>query len=242
MGFLMFFSKSFQLDKKITDLASMESWKNPSLITFVNTYSYYKLIDSKVDIERFDYIGIDGQLQVKLHNLFNKNRVKRFSFDFSSYAIDFFDFCSKKKKSIALIGGTEDELKIAIKYFKERYNGIEIKCFSSGYLTSEQKIAFLEECINKNIDFILIGMGTPLQEETAIQAQDLGFKGIVFTCGGFLYQTSQKGDYYNPIIKKLNLRWLQRFVENKTVRRRVLIDYPQNIIKYFFSHLMMKLK
>lgn len=238
----MNYSKCLILDRRITNIAPMESIKKPALITFVNTYSYYKIIDSNFDIERFNYIGIDGQLQVKLHNLFNINKVMRYSFDFSSYAVDFFEYCSKYKKSIALIGGTEQEIKSAVNYYNKRYNGIIINYYSSGFVTSEQKEEFIKKCINNDVDYLVVGMGTPLQEETAIQAQNLGFDGIVFTCGGFIYQTSQKGDYYNPIIKKLNLRWLQRFVENKTVRKRVFIDYPKNIIKYLFSHLMMKIK
>ena len=137
---------------------------------------------------------------------------------------------------------SEQEIKSAVNYYNKRYNGIIINYYSSGFVTSEQKEEFIKKCINNDVDYLVVGMGTPLQEETAIQAQDLGFDGIVFTCGGFIYQTSQKGDYYNPIIKKLNLRWLQRFVENKTVRKRVFIDYPKNIIKYLFSHLMMKIK
>jgi N-acetylglucosaminyldiphosphoundecaprenol N-acetyl-beta-D-mannosaminyltransferase len=63
-----------------------------SIVTFVNTFSYYKLLDSNCSIDKIDYIFVDGYLQVVLHNLFHKKKINRASFDFSSLANDFFDY------------------------------------------------------------------------------------------------------------------------------------------------------
>ena len=83
-------------------------------------------------------------------------------------------------------------------------------------------------------------MGTPIQDQFIIEAKDScpNVK-LMFTCGGFLTQTSIKSDYYHPLIKKFSLRWLQRMVMHKHVRQRVIKDYPKFLISYLYEHIAM---
>jgi N-acetylglucosaminyldiphosphoundecaprenol N-acetyl-beta-D-mannosaminyltransferase len=214
-----------------------------NLITFVNTFSYYRLFDSGFPVDRLDSIFVDGLLQVKLHNFFHKEKINRVSFDFSSIADDYFEYVLKNHLKIALIGAKPDEIVEAVRKLCERYNGLRIVHSRDGYLRSEEEKQKLYTILReKEPDIIVLGMGTPEQEEYALYLSDRGLSCPIITCGGFLTQTAKNTDYYRPLVKKLNLRWLQRAVEFKHVRRRLFIDYPRNVVRYCVDHIALLLK
>lgn len=143
--------------------------------------------------------------------------------------------------SIAIIGGTSDELAIVCKYIEDRYKGINI-CFKhSSYIDNATEV--ISALVSANPDALIVGMGTPKQESFILSVEDpLPMCKFYFTCGGFLSQTASSGDYYHPIIKKLGLRWLQRAFLHKHVRERLIKDYPVFYLKYFTSSLLYFLK
>jgi N-acetylglucosaminyldiphosphoundecaprenol N-acetyl-beta-D-mannosaminyltransferase len=80
-------------------------------------------------------------------------------------------------------------------------------------------------------------MGTPYQEDFALLAKKFLKSSFIITCGGFLTQTSIRPDYYSPLVKRLGLRWLQRAIYHKHVRRRLIVDYPKFMIRYIVGKL-----
>jgi N-acetylglucosaminyldiphosphoundecaprenol N-acetyl-beta-D-mannosaminyltransferase len=214
-----------------------------NLITFVNTFSYYRLLDSKFPVERLDTIFVDGLLQIKLHNLFYKEKISRASFDFSSLANDCFEYAGRNNLKVALIGAKPDEIGEAVRNLQIKYRDLHIVYSRDGYFHSEnEKQELCLELNKKNPGIVILGMGTPEQEECALYLSEHGISCPIITCGGFLTQTAKKPDYYRPVVKKLNLRWLQRAVEFKHVRRRLLVDYPKNTARYFIDHIILLLK
>lgn len=207
------------------------------IVTFVNTFSYYKLLDSGLPVEKLDCIFVDGSLQVLLHNLFNKNKTTRASFDFSSLADDFFMFAEKARLRLALIGAREDEIKSAVSNLKQRYKDLQIPYFRNGYFNSErEKYNLCNTLPELAIDVVLLGMGTPAQEELAIYIKEKSACAYIFTCGGFIEQTAKNIDYYKPVVKKTGLRWMQRALEYSHVRKRLFFNYPKNIMRYVLEH------
>jgi N-acetylglucosaminyldiphosphoundecaprenol N-acetyl-beta-D-mannosaminyltransferase len=214
--------------------------KQSNIITFVNTFSYYQLLDSKCPIDKIDYIFADGYLHVMLHNVFNKDKINRASFDFSSLADDFFRYAIKHHLQVALIGAKEEEIHTTISNLKNKYQELAILYFRNGYFDNEtDRLNLCNTLKEQNIDAVLLGMGTPAQEELAIYLKDNGVSAYIFTCGGFITQTAKSIDYYKSIVKKTNLRWLQRAIEYKHVRKRLFINYPINVIRYVFEHIIL---
>jgi N-acetylglucosaminyldiphosphoundecaprenol N-acetyl-beta-D-mannosaminyltransferase len=207
------------------------------IITFVNTFSYYQLLDSDCALDKIDHIFVDGSLHVKFHNIFNKNKANRASFDFSSIADDFFVYAVKQEMNIAIIGATENEIATAVSNLRNKYTGLRIVYFRNGYFHDEAERRDLYAVLGtQQIDTVIIGMGTPSQEQLAIYLKDQGLSAYIFTCGGFISQTARNVDYYHDITKKRDLRWLQRAIEFKHIRKRLLVNYPINIIRYLFEH------
>lgn len=201
-------------------------------ITFVNPYSYYRIPAQK----HFNYIFPDGGSLCILHNIFSNRKVKRYSFDLSSLGKDVLLIANSRKLKVALIGGTESEIKKTSRNIKGMYNDIDLCYTRNGFFKGEQEEKkIIKEIQNCNPDITLVSMGTPLQEEIQIKLKKNKAGGISFTCGGFISQTSRKPDYYHPLIKTTKTYWLQRALQEKHVRRRLITDYPIFFIKYILE-------
>jgi UDP-N-acetyl-D-mannosaminuronic acid transferase (WecB/TagA/CpsF family) len=207
------------------------------LVTFVNPYSYY-LVREFLQANQFDYVYSDAISFVKIHNLLNPNlKIKRHSFDFTSLAPVVFDYCQRESLKLGLVGGSSEEISGAFKVIKSRYPSLDIVYCRDGYFNSDCELSIsLKELKDLQVEVLICGMGTPLQENFLIKAKESNvFLKCGFTCGGFLTQIASREDYFNPILSKLNLRWAQRFYRHSFVRRRVLVDYPVFFVKYLFE-------
>ncbi len=211
-------------------------------VSFVNPFSYSILEKNNKIHECIDYFFIDGNLLRLCYNFSNRHlgkKVDRVSFDFSSIAGDVFDYCINNDLKIAFVGATKDELKGAVDNLMVKYPALNISYCRNGFFASEEEISLcVEEIKNFGVDVLVVGMGTPYQEKflSVFRGRVKDVK-IAFTCGGFLTQTSIKTDYYYPIVKKLNLMWLQRFIMHKHVRNRLLRIYPKFVFNYFVKYL-----
>lgn len=174
---------------------------------------------------------------------FLKKKILRASFDYSSIAGYVLDYVAQNNLPIAFVGAKQKELDGALKNIKARHKGIDITYSRNGYFNNEEeKNTCADELIASVAKIVIVGMGTPYQENFAQIIKSLNDKGIVvLTCGGFLTQTSMRADYYYPLIKKLGLRWLQRIVMHQHVRQRVIKDYPKFLLTYLYEHGVMAL-
>ncbi|WP_199482316.1 WecB/TagA/CpsF family glycosyltransferase [Vibrio owensii] len=214
--------------------------KNESkLISFVNPFSFYEMKENPELTNQFDGFFSDGGLLCKMHNLFNKEKIDRVSFDYSSVADDFLKFCESEKLKFSIVGATSDELSKAINVFKEKYPNLVFGYCHDGYFKEDEFIKIIESV--EDSDVVIVAMGAPLQEITAAKIHKKNNHKLVITCGGFITQTSIKDDYYHPLIKKFGLRWLQRIVMHKHVRDKVLKKYPSFVIRYTFEGIKSKL-
>ncbi|WP_305809730.1 WecB/TagA/CpsF family glycosyltransferase [Photobacterium kishitanii] len=164
-------------------------------------------------------------------------KIKRVSFDFSSVANMLFESADKLKFKIALVGGNFEENKSCLEYLSEKYTNIDFSLSRHGFFdTDYEREKYILELKDKNVDIIISGMGTPLQEDFLLETYFKTHATLFITCGGFITQTGiSKGEYYWPIINKLGLRWLQRFILHSHVRNRLIKVYPSFVINYLLK-------
>jgi UDP-Gal:alpha-D-GlcNAc-diphosphoundecaprenol beta-1,4-galactosyltransferase len=211
----------------------LTKFNKSKIFTFANPYSYY-LLDENI-VNEFDAIFADGILLVLLNNFFSNNKINRFSFDFTSLAPIVFNFCEIEKLNVAIVGGSEYEIKIARFVIESKYPSINIVCASSGYFDSPSEIIGI--LADANVEVVIAGLGTPLQENFLIECKEsIPNLKFGFTCGGFLTQISQNVNYFHPFFDKLNLRWFQRFYRHSYVRKRLLLNYPFFVFKFIFNN------
>ena len=200
------------------------------VVTFLNPYSYLKISESGVDLEKFDKICIDGiALKMFLALVYRDSRIQRLSFDFTSVAGLVFDRAVERSERGFILGSDQSSNGKFLAAISEMYPGISVDG-RSGYFSDKNELStFLGNLARSDYAFVIIGMGAVKQEEVANELVELGFGGRVYTCGGFIHQTAMGGgEYYPPWIDKFNLRFAYRMFNEPSTIRRYLVDYPKS--------------
>ncbi len=205
------------------------------IYTYLNPVSYLIALDNKTLFEQFDGIFVDGGLLAKaIRGLYSK-RVTRRCFDMTSMAPELFTYAEEFGKTIYIIASKQEQLEKAAEIFNKRYPKINFVGFRNGYFVSEEEMdAEASHIAEVDPDFLIVGMGTPMQETFLLKVKEKGFHGIGFTCGGFIHQTAKsEKDYYPAWVDKTNLRFLYRIWKEPHTRKRYIISgllFPSKFI------------
>ena len=206
---------------------------NKMITTFLNPFSYLLARCNKHQLSHFN-INIDGGLLVILLNLFGF-KYKRKSFDMTSLAPVVFNDAINNNKSIYFIGSKPKVIDLAIKNIQEQFPELNICGYRDGYIDQNEMVVVLDIINSLKADYVICGMGTPLQEKFLIDLQKSGWTGKGYTCGGFLHQTAAGIRYYPNWVNTLGLRAFFRMYDEPKLIRRYFIDYPHAIIIIIFD-------
>jgi N-acetylglucosaminyldiphosphoundecaprenol N-acetyl-beta-D-mannosaminyltransferase len=236
-----FVEKIIQSDSlTIEELLSIEG----RIYTFLNPVSYLDARKARSLFDSFDGIFADGSLLVKGIRLLYKKTVRRRSFDMTSLAPELFEYATKHKKTIAIVASKEEEVAQAVEIIKSLYPTISIIYWRNGYFSSEAEMeSEAIHIISVNPDYLIVGMGIILQEKMLMHMKNRGYKGIAFTCGGFIHQLSRGRSYYPAWADRNNLRFVYRMYKEPHTRIRyakAAIVFPTVFISERMKNLMWK--
>lgn len=194
------------------------------IFTFLNPVSYLDALDNKDLFSKFDGIFADGSVLVAAIRMLYGKKIERRSFDMTSVAPQLFDYAVQNNKSVYIVASKQEQVEKAVAIFKEKWTGLNIIGFRNGYFANqeeqEQEAIHIAEV---NPDFLIVGMGAVMQEKFLVLNKENGFKGVGFTCGGFIHQVAQGDmDYYPAWVDKWNLRFVYRFFKERHTRIRYL--------------------
>lgn len=200
------------------------------IYTCINPYKYHMVRQNPELYQQMDGIFVDGILMVWLYRIFLRKKIPRLSFDMTAIAKDLFQYLDKNQQlSIFFIGSTQQAVKSSVSKFQEAYPTMNVIGFRNGYFKNEkERKESIEYIIHKNPSFTIVGLGGNIQEQYAIDLKNKGYQGIVFTCGGFLHQSTKKINYYPKWIDKYNLRGVYRILKERNFKR----------FHYFFSFIL----
>lgn len=215
--------------KKIKNFETIEG-----INTFLNPYSIQLALKNPDIYNSFDSIYIDGEFLVKALNFLLDKKISRYSFDTTSLSEKIFSYCSRNNLSIYIVGSKKKYIKKTVEIFKKNHPNLNVINYREGYFSSNEIYnSTLKSIVEQNPDIVICGMGAPLQEKFLLDLKNNGWKGIGYTCGGFIHQTATKGiNYYPYYINKLNLRWLYRIIDEPKLLKRYLLSYPKFMIWY----------
>ena len=196
----------------------------PRIYTFLNPVSYLTAMEHKEVFARFDGIFADGSILVAAIKTLYGKAVERRSFDMTSLAPELFSFAERQGKTVYIVASRQEQVERAIGIFKERWPGLKFADHRNGYFSSESE---MDEEAAKIVaaapDFLIVGMGMLAQERFLLRVRDAGFRGIGFTCGGFIHKTARNEiDYYPGWVDRMNLRFLYRMYREKHTRKRYM--------------------
>jgi N-acetylglucosaminyldiphosphoundecaprenol N-acetyl-beta-D-mannosaminyltransferase len=200
--------------------------------TCVNPY-YYHVVKSNPELYAdIDGLFVDGMTMCWWIRLFWGVKVPRLSFDMSGMAADLFSRLNSPEctDTIYFIGSKQEQLEATVEQIRTAYPQIAIAGFRNGYFRDEEERRdAIRRIVEVAPDFTVVGMGSPLQERFALDLREAGYRGIVFTCGGFLHQTATGINYYPDWINRFNLRAFYRLAHEKGMFGRlfeVLVGFP----------------
>ncbi|MTI37873.1 WecB/TagA/CpsF family glycosyltransferase, partial [Fulvivirga lutimaris] len=134
---------------------------------------------------------------------------------------------NNSQDSVYIIGTTENSVKKAVSNFLDLYPSINLIGYRNGYFINEdERNLVIDNMVSLNPSFVIVGMGTPTQENFLIKLKEAGWRGTGFTCGGFLHQSAKNVVYYPKWINLLNIRWIYRIWDEPKLITRYFVQYP----------------
>ena len=133
--------------------------------------------------------------------------------------LDILSLCRDKSFSVYLLGSREDIVSDAKKNLEDRFPGINIAGFHSGYFDREEEIKIIEEIERLKPHLLVVGMGMPKQELWISRHRDLPVRLAIGVGGSF--------DVLSGIIPRAphwmqasGLEWLYRILKDpKRIKR-----------------------
>ena len=207
---------------------SIEEKKNFQIITInpemimnaQNDLSFLNIVNSS-DLNIVDGIGV--KIALKFQKI-NQNQIR--GVDFSRSLVE---LASKNSYRIAFLGAKEEVIQKTKENFLQQYPNLNIVYLRNGYFKNDEEI--MNEIISSNPQILLVGLGSPKQEEIISKLKTkLNGCTMVGVGGSF--------DVYSGIVKespeiyrKLGLEWLYRTVKQPERFKRIFPTLPIFLIK-----------
>lgn len=200
------------------------------LVTFVNPLTVHVLNQAPGYAEvlgKFDLIQPDGGLLARHATRVLGFPVARRSFDGNSLAPEVFAHCVTNGLCVGFIGGVDGVASAASGRIQDAF-GMDVKYTRSGFFSAAAEVSTCyDEIISNGVDVVVCGMGAPYQDRFLVGLKEAGWRGLGFTCGGYLDQVVDSGiEYYPALVNRLNLRAPYRLIrEPRRLWRRYLLEY-----------------
>jgi len=138
----------------------------------------------------------------------------------------------KKSTTLFLLGAKEESVSVAAKNVQEQYPHIDVVGYHHGYFQSgsDTEAEIVKTISTLQPDMILVGFGSPRQEEfISTYKNDLRAK-VLIGCGGVIDVLSGTVKRAPVFFQKLNLEWAWRLLSQPTRWKRQL-DIPRFLIE-----------
>lgn len=173
----------------------------------------------------------DGMLMSTFMSRVTGRTIGRVSFDFTSIADVVLRSAEQQGKRVYFVGARQAELDLFISKIKTLYPQLSIAGCHNGYFDAAQAEGIRADICRSAADILIVGLGAGLQEQFEQDALRAGFRGVAFTCGGFIRQEAlATRQYYPALINRLHLRAFYRMYREPHTIKRYLIDYPTNFL------------
>lgn len=219
---------------KLINLAKKKR-KKPFFVTYLNTDNFnlaFKNENYHRILKLSDLLYADGWGVVLAARFLGNQLPGRLT------AKDFFeDFCcaiEKEKLSVFFLGGEEKALKKMTEFLLKKFPQIKIRGWQNGFFSKRIELQILSRINHLRPDFLIIGMGSPKQEEWLYNNLNrLNIK-VGWCVGGLFDFVSKTKPACPKWLGDLGFEWFFRLMtEPRRLWRRYLFGIPE-----FFYHLI----
>lgn len=196
-----------------------------SFINFASIGSFFEKAPSSVAY------FCDGMLMSTFMSRVTGRTIGRVSFDFTSIAHLVLGSAEQQGKRVYFVGARQSELELFISKIKALYPHLTIAGYHNGYFNAAQAEGIQADICRSEANILIVGLGAGLQEQFEQDAMRAGFRGVAFTCGGFIRQEAlATRQYYPAVIDRLHMRAFYRMYREPHTIKRYFIDYPSNFL------------
>ncbi len=194
---------------------------NPEMIMNAQkNLSFLNIVNSS-DLNITDGVGV--KMALKLQNI-NQNQIR--GVDFSRKLIN---LASKNSYRIAFLGAKEEIIQKTKENFLKQYPNLNIVYLRNGYFKNDEEI--IKEIIDASPQILLVGLGSPKQEEIISKLKNnltgctmVGVGGSFDVFSGIVKESPE-------IYRKLGIEWLYRTIKQPERFKRIFPTLPIFLIK-----------
>ena len=197
---------------------------NPEMLIESLKNEHFRKIIKDAEMVIPDGVGVKIGLKIKGHNT---DRIP--GIDFSRKLLG---KCAGNNIPVAIIGAKEEVITKAVENLKRDLPKLNIVYCHNGYFDDDSSI--YNELIKAKPKLILVGMGSPRQEEFNYSAKSVLNSGLMVGIGGSLDVWSGMVKRAPKIYQKLGLEWLYRTICEPKRFKRIFPTLPLFLLKVIF--------
>lgn len=203
---------------------------NPEMIMNAQKNKAFFDILNNSDLNIMDGVGV--RIALKFQGI-NQNQIR--GVDFSRKLIE---LASENNYRIAFLGAKEEVISKAKENFLKQYPSLDFVYVRNGYFDDENQI--IEEICSKNPQILLVGLGSPKQEEIILKLKQKLNGCVMVGVGGSFDVFSGIVKESPMIFQKLGLEWLYRTMMQPERFKRIFPVLPIFLIKCIISTIQKK--
>lgn len=203
---------------------------NPEMIMNAQKNKAFFDILNNSDLNIMDGVGV--RIALKLQGI-NQNQIR--GVDFSRKLIE---LANENNYRIAFLGAKEEVILKAKENFLKQYPSLNFVYVRNGYFDDENQI--IEEICQKNPQILLVGLGSPRQEEIILKLKQKLNGCVMVGVGGSFDVFSGIVKESPMIFQKLGLEWLYRTLMQPERFKRIFPVLPIFLIKCIISTIQKK--
>lgn len=195
---------------------------NPEMIMNAQKNKHFFDILHNSDLNIADGVGVE--IALKMKRKINQRRIR--GVDFSRKLVE---LASKKKYRIGFLGAKEEVIQKTKENFLTQYPNLNVVYLRNGYFNSDNEI--IEEIKQASPQILLVGLGSPKQEEFIVKLKNILSGCVLIGVGGSFDVFSGIVKESPLIFQKLGLEWLYRTLLQPERFKRIFPVLPIFLIK-----------
>ncbi len=212
---------------------------NAKKIFFINVHTIHlarKDPDFKLTINNADLALPDGS-GLKIAGSIFSHPIKE-NLNGTDFTPTILRLAELNKWKVYLLGSKENILRECINNIEQDYPRLQIAGFHSGYFSKEEIHLLLQKINEASPDILLVGMGSPTQEDFIYKYSNHLNAALCFAVGGLFDFLSGDKKRAPVFIRKAGFEWAFRFFSDpKTKWNRIFVEIPSFLTLIFIARL-----